>query len=162
MVLLLEMKAKYRQYSGVSEARKRTMSRIHGKDTNCELVLRHTLWHYGYRYRKNYKKLPGSPDICITKYKLAIFCDSDYFHGRDWNNKLKEKVMRGNNNLYWTMKIQENIDRDNKVDAQLRGMGWTVIHFWSSDIIKNVNACVDEVNDMIELMKEEDIQDDIC
>ncbi len=155
------MKTKYRHFSGVTEQRKRIMRKIRSKDTNCELLLRHALWHYGYRYRKNYKKLPGKPDICITKYKVAIFCDSDYFHGRDWNSKLKEKVKKGNNNQYWTLKIQENIDRDNKVDAQLRGMGWTVIHFWSSDIIKNVDMCVDEVNDIIESVKEEDTEDDI-
>ena len=148
------MKNKYRKFVNVSSSRSMAMGHIRSKDTNCELLLRHALWHDGYRYRKNYKKLPGSPDICITKYKIAIFCDSDYFHGRDWDSKLKKKVKKGNNNQYWTMKIQENIDRDNKVDAQLRGMGWTVIHFWSSEIIKNVDMCVDEVNDMIELMKE--------
>lgn len=155
------MKSIYRKYENVTDSRKRTMSRIHSKDTNCELIFRHALWHNGYRYRKNYKKLPGKPDICVTKYHLAIFCDSDYFHGRDWNSKLKDKVKKGNNNQYWTMKIQENIDRDNKVDAQLRGMGWTVIHFWSSDIIKNVDMCVEEVNDIIESLKVEDTEDDI-
>jgi len=155
------MKKKYRKFDNVSETRRNTMSHIHRNDTQCELLLRHALWHRGYRYRKNYKKLLGSPDICITKYKVAIFCDSDYFHGRDWDSKLKEKVKKGNNNQYWTLKIQENINRDNKVDAQLRGMGWTVIHFWSSDIIKNVDMCVDEVNDIIESVKEEDTEDDI-
>lgn len=60
------------------------MRKIHSKDTSIELLLRKALWHKGYRYRKNYKTLPGSPDIVLTKYKIAIFCDSEFFHGKDW------------------------------------------------------------------------------
>ena len=66
------------------EQRKRNMKNIKAKDTKIEVILRRALWNRGYRYRKNYKGLPGSPDIVLTKYKIAIFCDGEFFHGKDW------------------------------------------------------------------------------
>lgn len=87
------------------EQRSRTMSHIHKKDTSIELKLRKALWHKGYRYRKNYSALPGSPDIALTKYKIAIFCDSEFFHGKDWEI-LKPKLEKGNNSEYWVKKNQ--------------------------------------------------------
>lgn len=74
----------------------KNMSKIHSKDTSIELILRKSLWHKGYRYRKNDKSLPGSPDIVLTKYKIAIFCDSEFFHGKDWEI-LKLRLEKGNN-----------------------------------------------------------------
>ena len=73
------------------EQRSRTMSHIKGKDTSIEVLLRKALWRKGIRYRKNYKKLPGTPDIAITKYRIAIFCDSEFFHGYNWEIK-KQKL----------------------------------------------------------------------
>ena len=84
------------------EQRSRAMSHIRGKDTSIEVLLRKALWHKGIRYRKNYKKLPGTPDIAITKYKIAIFCDSEFFHGYNWEIK-KQKL--GHNREYWIKKI---------------------------------------------------------
>ena len=78
------MKSNERKFENVTEQRRKTMSKIRGKDTSIEVTLRKMLWQKGYRYRKNYKALPGSPDICLTKYKIAIFCDSEFFHGKDW------------------------------------------------------------------------------
>ena len=77
-----------RFYGKVSERSRKSMSRIKGKDTSIEVILRRALWNRGYRYRKNYKGLPGKPDIALTKYRIAIFCDSEFFHGKDWE-KLK-------------------------------------------------------------------------
>jgi DNA mismatch endonuclease, patch repair protein len=88
------MQRKDRQFGEVSEKIRRNMRNIRSKDTSVEVLLRKRLWHDGYRYRKNYKKLPGSPDIAITKYKLALFCDSEFFHGKDWD-KLKVRLERG-------------------------------------------------------------------
>ena len=82
----------------------KNMSKIHSKDTSIELCLRKALWHKGYRYRKNYKALPGSPDIVLTKYKIAIFCDSEFFHGKDWEY-LKLRLEKGNNPDYWIKKL---------------------------------------------------------
>lgn len=142
------MKSSERRFDNVTEQRKRTMSRISGKNTKIEVALREALWSKGYRYRKNYKKLPGSPDICLTKYKVAIFCDSEFFHGKDWE-VLRPKVAKGNNGQYWVKKIQENIDRDMEVDKKLLFLGWTVIHFWGNDILSNIDQCVRVVEEAI-------------
>ena len=91
------------------EQRSRIMSHIKGKDTKIEIILRKALWKRGYRYRKNYKVLPGSPDIAIIKYKIAIFCDSEFFHGYNWEIK---KQRLGNNRDYWIKKIEKNIERE--------------------------------------------------
>ena len=117
------------------------MSHIRGKDTSIEIKLRKALWEKGYRYRKNYKKLPGSPDIAITKYKLAIFCDSEFFHGKDWDI-LKPRLSRGSNPDFWIKKIERNKQRDDENDKKLLFLGWTVIHFWGKDILKRTDECV--------------------
>ena len=77
------------------EQRRKNMQHIRSKDTEIELVLRRALWREGIRYRKNYNKLPGKPDIAITKYKIAIFCDGEFFHGKEWNH-LQEKLKNSN------------------------------------------------------------------
>ena len=137
-----------RVYENVSEQRRRTMSHIKGKNTSIEILLRRALWQRGYRYHKNYKELPGSPDICLTKYKIAIFCDSEFFHGKDWEN-LKPKLEKGNNGDYWIKKIQDNINRDKAVDNKLTEQGWMVIHLWGKDIIKNIDSCVESIEEAI-------------
>lgn len=124
------------------------MSRIRGKDTSIELALRKALWHKGIRYRKNYKKIPGSPDIAITKYKIAIFCDSEFWHGKDWD-ALNNKLRKGNNSKYWTKKIAENIERDKEKDQILFAMGWRVLHFWEKDIENHLETCVKAVEEAI-------------
>lgn len=142
------MKASERIFKNVTEQRSKVMSHIRSKDTSVEIALRKALWKKGYRYRKNYKALPGSPDICLTKYKIAVFCDSEFFHGKDWV-VLKPKVESGNNGEYWAKKIQENINRDNEVDQKLIFMGWTVIHFWGKDILKNTEKCVRVIEETV-------------
>ncbi|MGN0384387.1 MAG: very short patch repair endonuclease [Lachnospiraceae bacterium] len=132
----------------VSERSHNNMSRIRGKDTSIEVTLRKALWKKGYRYRKNYRNLPGRPDIALTKYKIAIFCDSEFFHGKDWE-ALKKKLENGKNPDYWIPKIQRNMERDREKDIALRGAGWTVIHFWGRDIAKNVDSCVIAIEEMI-------------
>lgn len=124
----------------VSEERHKIMSKIRGKDTKPELILRKYLWSKGLRYRKNYKGLPGKPDIAITKYKVAVFCDSEFFHGKDWD-KQRSKVEKGANSDYWVKKITRNIERDKQKDKELHDLGWTVIHLWSKDIEKEPERC---------------------
>ena len=101
--------------------RSQTMSHIKGKNTSIEILLRKSLWHRGIRYRKNYKRLPGTPDIAITKYKIAIFCDSEFFPGHNWEIK-KQKL--GNNREYWIKKIERNMARDRENDLKLIAMDW--------------------------------------
>lgn len=142
------MKSEERVFNNVSENRRKTMSHISGKDTSIEISLRKALWHKGYRYRKNYKKIPGSPDIAITKHKIAIFCDSEFWHGKDWE-KLHGKLEKGNNPKYWTKKIAENIARDREKDRMLVAMGWHVLHFWEKDIEDNLESCVKTVEEVV-------------
>lgn len=87
------------------EQRRRNMQNIHQKDTSIELCLRKALWKKGYRYRKNVKTLPGKPDIVITKYKIAIFCDSEFFHGKDWE-VLKPRLEKGVHGDFWVKKLR--------------------------------------------------------
>lgn len=130
------------------EQRRKNMQHIKGKDTSIELKLRKVLWDAGYHYRKNYKGLPGKPDIVFTKYKIVVFCDSEFFHGKDWD-ELKPQLERSNNSDFWIEKISKNIERDQKINRQLEEMGWTVIRFWGKDIQKNVDGCVKKIGDAI-------------
>ena len=99
------------------EQRHKNMKNIRGKDTRIEVILRKALWNKGYRYRKNYKKLPGSPDIALTKYKIAIFCDGEFFHGKDWE-VLKPRLEKSNNSDFWISKISRNRERDDEINKE--------------------------------------------
>ena len=124
------------------------MRKIHSKDTSIELLLRKALWHKGYRYRKNYKALPGSPDIVLTKYKIAIFCDSEFFHGKDWQI-LKLRLENGKNADFWIKKIERNRNRDYENDKKLLFLGYTVLHFWGQDISKHTDECLQTIEEAI-------------
>lgn len=124
------------------EQRHYNMIRIHSKDTKPEVLLSKALWHEGIRYRKNVKSLPGKPDIAITKYKIAILCDGEFWHGKDWEIK---KPRTQSNREFWLPKIERNMARDRENEKQLQDMGWRVLRFWSKDIVRNVAGCVGEV-----------------
>ena len=130
------------------EQRHKNMQRIRNKDTSIELKLRNALWNAGYHYRKNCKELPGKPDIVFTKYKIAVFCDGEFFHGKDWS-ELKVQLERGNNPDFWIEKISKNIERDKKINRELEEAGWTVIRFWGKDIKKDVDSCVKRIGNEI-------------
>lgn len=137
------------------EQRRRNMQNIKAKDTKIEIKLRKALWNKGYRYRKNYKYLPGSPDIVLTKYKIAIFCDGEFFHGKDWE-VLKPRLQNSNNSEFWISKISRNRERDDEVNKRLLFEGWTVIRFWGNDIKKNVDECVKVIEECIWDIKMQD------
>ena len=130
------------------EQRRKSMRGNRSKDTSIEVLLRRTLWHKGYRYRKNYKKLPGSPDIALTRQKVAVFCDSEFWHGKDWEDK-KLRLQRGNNPDFWVKKIERNMQRDRENDQKLNTLGWTVIHFWGEEIKKSPDECVRVIEEAI-------------
>ena len=130
------------------EQRHKNMQNIKSSDTKIEVLLRKALWQKGYRYRKNYKELPGKPDIVFTKYKIAIFCDSEFFHGKDWE-VLKPKLQKGKNPDYWIPKIERNMERDGEKDKALLFAGWTVVHFWGKEILKNTDECVKVIEEII-------------
>lgn len=132
----------------VSEKRSENMRHIRSKDTKIEIALRKALWNKGYRYRKNYAALPGKPDIALTKYKIAVFCDSEFFHGKDWEI-LKPQLEKGNNGEFWVKKISRNREHDDEINKALLFRGWTVIRFWGKDILKNTDECVRVVEEAV-------------
>ena len=133
------MKKKNPDNRSDQEKRSYIMSHIRGKNTSIEVLLRKRLWHLGIRYRVNYKKIPGCPDIAIVRFKIAIFCDGEFWHGKNWDEK---KAKLKNNAEYWITKIERNIERDNFQNTQLKDLGWTVIRFWGDDIKRNIDGCV--------------------
>ena len=121
------------------------MQNIRSKDTSIEIRLRKALWHAGIRYRKNYKLLPGKPDIAITKWRIAVFCDSSFWHGRDLESGRVPKTRTE----YWTAKIRRTMERDRETDMALRSLGWTVLRFWDDEINGDLEQCVKAVKESI-------------
>ena len=130
------------------EQRRKNMQHIRGKDTKIEIILRKALWKRGYRYRKHYKSIPGTPDIALTRYKIAIFCDGEFFHGKVWE-VLRPRLEKSNNSEFWISKISRNRERDDEINKKLLYMGWTVIRFWGSDIKKDTDECIQVIEETI-------------
>lgn len=130
------------------EQRHKNMVAIKSKDTKIEVMLRKALWHKGIRYRKNTKVLNCHPDIVITKYKIAVFCDGDFWHG-----KIFERYDVTTNAKFWHEKIKRNVERDLENTIELRDNGWTVLRFWETDIKKNLDMCVEAVLKEVEYKK---------
>ena len=122
------------------------MAKVKLKGGDAENLLAKSLWNRGYRYWRNYKKLPGSPDIALKKYCIAIFVDGEFWHGYDWEHK---KMTIKRNRDYWLEKIEENMNRDIRNDRELKALGWIPIHFWTKDILKDVDGCVSDIENMI-------------
>ena len=132
---------KHQKLETTPEISKR-MSHVKLKRNDVETKLAKALWHKGYRYRLNYEKLPGSPDIALTKYCIAIFVDGEFWHGYNWEQKKKNL---GLHKEYWIRKIERNMDRDIKNDILLVDKGWIPIHFWENEVKKNIQQCVDKI-----------------
>ena len=130
------------------EQRKKNMQHIKAKDTKIEIILRKALWKKGYRYRKNYNKLLGKPDIVLPKYNIVIFCDGEFFHGKDWE-LLKNKLKKSNNGEFLIKKISRNRERDDEINKRLSFEGWTVLRFWGEDIKKHTDECVKIIEETI-------------
>lgn len=134
------------------EQRHRCMRANRSKGTRPELRLGKELWRRGWHYRKNMKGVPGSPDLCFKGRKVAVFVDGEFWHGRNWDkSKLRIKSRRE----YWWPKIENNMARDARIDHQLAAMGWRVIRFWDSEVMKNVSGCADKVE---ELLRQEQLE----
>lgn len=134
-----------KSYNSTPETRKR-MSKVKLKGGKAETALAKALWQRGYRYRRNDKRLPGSPDIAILKYQIAVFVDGEFWHGKDWETR-KDRLKR--NREYWIEKIEENMARDMRDDHLLIQIGWMPIHFWEKEVMKNLPACIAEIEDMV-------------
>lgn len=124
------------------EKRSEIMKRVKNKNTNIELILRRELIKLGLRYRiKN--KLFGKPDIVFPKQKVAIFCDGDFWHGKNYRNE------GGRYKAFWKEKIQINMNRDKLVNKTLEEEGWRVIRFWKTEIIKNSKSCAEKIEKLL-------------
>ena len=122
------------------EQRHKNMKAIRNKDSEIEILLRKELWKRGLRYRKNVKNVFGHPDIVFIGKKTAIFCDSEFWHGYDWDN---QKNSIKSHKDFWIPKIERNIQRDIEVNAELKKAGWKVIRFWGKEIKKHCSECAD-------------------
>ena len=119
------------------------MSRVRANGTGIEKIMGSSLWSAGFRgYRKNLRTVVGTPDFCWKQEKVAVFCDSSFWHGYNWSERKKDiKVRKG----FWLTKIEDNIRRDKRVTARLKQDGWKVLRFWDFDIKKDVSACVTKI-----------------
>ena len=122
------------------------MKQVKCKDSEIEQILRRELWKRGLRYQKNVKTIMGKPDIVFKGKKVAVFCDSEFWHGYDWKNKNKEIKTRRE---FWIPKIERNMERDREVTEYLEANGWTVIRFWGKQIKQNPISCADIVEDTL-------------
>ena len=142
-------------YQGLRPASARATAAARGSSkktrTRCEMLLRRALWRHGCRFRVDATELPGRPDVVFTKAKVAIFCDGDFWHGKDWPER-RQKLARGANAEYWIAKIGRNLERDLEVSARLRDRGFIVLRFWESEIRRDVEAVCVLVLDILDSM----------
>ncbi|MCS7085731.1 MAG: very short patch repair endonuclease [Bacteroidia bacterium] len=128
------------------EQRKKAMRAVKSADTRIERKFLAELRRMGLRYRKHVKTLPGKPDAAFMTLKIAVFCDGDFWHGRNWHER---KHDHKSNQAFWHRKIESNMERDRRVNAALESAGWTVLRFWGSDIEKNAQACAQKVAQVV-------------
>ncbi len=117
------------------------------KGTKPELALAKAMWALGLRYRKNSGSIFGKPDFSFKKYKVAVFVDGEFWHGKDWEQRKAE--IKGNRE-FWIAKIERNIRRDMEVTGRLKAEGWTVLRFWSNDVVKNTICCAEKVKEIVQ------------
>ena len=129
------------------EQRKKCMRANKSTGTKPELVLAKAMWALGLRYRKNSGSIFGKPDFSFKKYKVAVFVDGEFWHGKDWEQKKAE--IKGNRE-FWIAKIERNIKRDIEVTGRLKAEGWTVLRFWSNDVVKDTTSCAEKVKEIIQ------------
>jgi DNA mismatch endonuclease, patch repair protein len=123
-----------------ASAKASTIARMAARkaDTRCELLLRRELWRRGLRYRLHLADLPGRPDIVFPKNRIVVFCDGDFWHGRDIDARVA-KLAAGHNSAYWIAKVRRNVERDREQSNWLTAVGWTVLRFWETDILRNTS-----------------------
>lgn len=133
-----------------TKERSKHMSKIRGKGTKPELLFRKSFWHKGFRYRINYKKLIGKPDIVFKKYKTIVFVDGEFWHGHNWDEKKKKiKSNRG----FWIPKMERNMQRDDEVNKALHAKEYKIFRFWKHQLKKDFENCFLEVLNHLEQQK---------
>jgi DNA mismatch endonuclease, patch repair protein len=139
----------FKSLSPSSTQASRSLARMKASDTRCELALRSTLWRMGFRFRKNVRDLPGNPDIVFSSQRIVVFCDGDFWHGRNWSQR-RRKLSKGANSSYWIAKIKANRERDKRNNVKLRQLGWTVVRLWEKDILANSERSVAAVASLLQ------------
>lgn len=124
----------------------KNMKAVKNKDSQIELLLRKELWARGLRYRKNVNRIVGKPDIAFLGKKVAVFCDSEFWHGHNWEERKKDFK---SHQEFWIPKIERNMARDVEVNEILQSEGWTVLRFWGKDIKKQLKECADKVEEVV-------------
>lgn len=122
------------------------MRHVKNRDSQIELALRRELWSRGIHYRKNVNRIFGKPDIAFIGKKVAVFCDSEFWHGYDWS---KRKNDLKSNQEFWIPKIERNMQRDNEVTTRLEADGWIVLRFWGNELTKDIVRCADTIEDVL-------------
>lgn len=117
-------------------------------NTRCELVLRRELWRRGLRYRLHVPGLPGRPDVVFPRHRVVVFCDGDFWHGRDLENRVR-KLARGHNGSYWVAKVRRNVARDRETDRALEGAGWVVVRVWETDVLRAPRESANRVAELL-------------
>lgn len=136
------------------EQRRRNMQAVKSKGSKIETALAKALWAKGFRYRKNDKTVFGKPDLTFKKYKIAVFVDSEFWHGKNWE---EGKHDHKSNQDFWHKKIERNIERDKEVNEKLSAEGWKVLRFWGKDITKNLLICIQQIEETINEAKRTNI-----
>ena len=134
------------------EQRRKNMQHVRNKDSQIELKLRRALWHAGFRYRKNVRAVFGCPDVVFLRLKIAVFCDSEFWHGCDWENRKHDFK---SHQEFWIPKIERNMARDREVNERLTAEGWTVLRFFGKEIKKDVDKCVKVIAEVVARKKSE-------
>ncbi len=135
------------------EQRQKNMRAVKNKGSKIEVLLMKSLWRKGLRYRKNDRTVFGKPDIVFKKLKVAVFCDSEFWHGKDWADKKKSIK---SNRIFWITKIEKNINRDKIVNYTLKKQGWKVLRFWGKQIENNITFCVTKVNKVLQKLRDKE------
>ena len=128
------------------------MQAVRSTGSQIEITFAKALFALGLRYRKNDKTVFGKPDLTFKKYKIAVFVDSEFWHGKDWEI---HKHDHKSNQKFWFAKIERNISRDKEVNDELFKNGWKVIRVWGKDITKNLRTCTDKILQEIDETKRE-------
>jgi DNA mismatch endonuclease (patch repair protein) len=132
---------RYERFEPSSASASHVKRRNKSKNTRAELLLRKALWARGLRYRLHVSKLPGKPDMVLSRMRVAVFIDGDFWHGRNWE-ELEKKLTARANPEYWIAKIQYNRDRDREQALALEQEGWTVLRLWETDVIRDLQGAV--------------------
>jgi len=125
-----------------AQKRSEVMRCIRSRDSGIETRLRKALWSRGLRYRKNYAHLPGKPDIVFLGARVVVFCDSEFWHGYDWEHRKEDFKSHRD---FWIPKIERNMRRDEQVNELLEKMGWKVVRFWGYEITRGLSGCVERI-----------------